>query len=326
MKRPIPELDSSRCALFRITEEDQRRLEKLVFHRHPEREWGTFFRFGYRETSWGAALSFVELIPPQPGDLDRNSPIVSFRPDYIARALDAIEHQPFGVGVVHSHPQGWGASPSPSDDDMDAYYLRLFEPYGKGRPYVSLIVNRNEDGRFVFSGRAFDRGVWIPVTEWFALGGVLKRYRSLLQRNPPVASETSQGDSVIARWELLIGPEVRDRFAAASIGVIGYSGTGSPAIEALARAQVGEFVLVDEQRLGLSNIERMHGSRLADIRNETPPFKVEVMARLIREVNAKANISMFVGNVLDDKVLDALLRCDLILGCTDTLHARAQMA
>ena len=84
-------------------------------------------------------------------------------------------------------------------------------------------------------------------------------------------------------------------------------------------------MLVDEQRLGLSNIERVHGSRLADTREEPPPFKVEVMARLIREVNPEACITMFVGNVLDDSVLDSLLRCDVVLGCADTLHARAHL-
>ena len=31
------------------------------------------------------------------------------------------------------------------------------------------------------------------------------------------------------------------------------------------------------------------------------------------------------GNVLDDEVLDELLRCDLVLGCTDTQHSRAAL-
>src|SRR5688572_32082980 len=52
----------------------------LFRSRHPAREWGTYFRFGYRRISWGLVLSLVDLVPPQPGELSRSSPIVSFSP------------------------------------------------------------------------------------------------------------------------------------------------------------------------------------------------------------------------------------------------------
>jgi hypothetical protein len=34
---------------------------------------------------------------------------------------------------------------------------------------------------------------------------------------------------------------------------------------------------------------------------------------------------MIQGNVLDEAVLDELLRCDLVLGCTDSQHSRAAL-
>jgi hypothetical protein len=105
---------------------------------------------------------------------------------------------------------------------------------------------------------------------------------------------------------------------------VGCSGTGSPAVEMLARAQIGEFVLVDAKRGVLSNLERMHGSRFADLSNSSP-YKVALTARLIREVNPSAKVTMLVGNALDDRVIDELLRCDIVLGCTDTLHGRAAL-
>ena len=103
------------------------------------------------------------MLPPQPGDLDRNSSIVSFRPDYISSSLTALEGSLLGVGVIHSHPLGGHVTASTSDDDMDTYYAGLFEPYGEGRPYVSLIANRDRDGRLIFSGRAYHRGVWYKL-------------------------------------------------------------------------------------------------------------------------------------------------------------------
>lgn len=324
MSRAFPEFHTRRVALLRVNEAARYALEKLVFQRHPHREWGTFFRFGFRRTGWGLALTYVEPLPPKPGELYHSSPIVSFNPDYISRMTDELDRNRLCIGIVHSHPRAWGVMPSPSDDDMDIYYPRLFQPYAKGRPYLSIIVNYDEDGDFEFSGRAFDSGAWMPVTNLYTPGRVLERHRSaLLPLSSPKLNATSE--HTLSRWESLVGPCVRERFAGAVVGIVGCSGTGSPAIEALARAQIGEFVLVDGQRVSSSNLERVHGSTFADVSAEIPPYKVEVMARMIREINPAARIAAIVGNVLDDIVLDELLRCDFVLGCTDTLHARAAL-
>src|SRR5437773_1089753 len=101
MKRGKPQLSTDRHALFRITESERKILGKTVFQRHPRREWGTFFRFGFRRTRWGLALSYIDALPPQPGDLDRSSPVVEFRAGYVTRALREVESGPSGVGVIH---------------------------------------------------------------------------------------------------------------------------------------------------------------------------------------------------------------------------------
>jgi hypothetical protein len=82
---------------------------------------------------------------------------------------------------------------------------------------------------------------------------------------------------------------------------------------------------VDYQRFAASNLERVHGSTFADARAECAPYKVALMARMIREINPAAKIIAIVGNILDELVLDELLRADLVLGCTDTQHSRAAL-
>ncbi len=328
MNTPLPELDASRSCLFRITEPERKKLENLLFQRHPRREWGTFFRFGYRRTPWGLALSYVDSLPPLPGDLDRQSGFVSFRPQYISRATRELERSSLGLGFIHSHPLGWGVSPSPSDDDMDGYYADLFGPFGGGRPYCSLILNRSSDGALVFSGRAFDSGKWLPVTEFitptFPYLRLWNRASAKLPM-PSLATTAEVVESVTARLELLYGSGAAERLRASRVAVIGCSGTGSPAIECLARAQVGEFVLVDYQPFGPSNLERMHGSSFAHTRQQPLPFKVALMGQMIWEINPTARIQAWVGNILDGAVMDELLHCDLLLGCTDTHHGRAAL-
>ena len=323
----FPEFDSRRSCLFRITEPERKKFEKLLFQRHPEREWGSFFRFGYRRTAWGLAVTFVSAMPPLPGDLNRQSSIVSFRSQYISRALKELEGTPFGIGIAHSHPHGWGVSPSSSDDDMDGYFADLFEPYGNSRPYCSLILNRRDNEELVFSGRAFDSGKWFPVSEFITPTFPYDRLQNdeIEIPKPNISDSDCAEESVTARLEQLYGKSAARKLPESRVGIIGCSGTGSPAIECLARAGVGEFVIVDYQRFDRSNLERIHGSRFAHTQRNPLPYKIELMAEMIWEINPSARITAFVGNILDEEVLGELLRCDLLLGCTDTHHGRAAL-
>ncbi len=58
---------------------------------------------------------------------------------------------------------------------------------------------------------------------------------------------------------------------------------------------------------------------------KTKPPKVEILRRLVLGINPKAEIKTIRGNVLDENVLDQLLLCDLVLGCTDSQHSRAAL-
>lgn len=325
MSPPIA-LSKTQAAVCRIMQADRLGLEKLVFRRYPEREWGSFFSFGYRRTPGGVVVCFRDQLAPQSGDLDPQSSIVEFRPGYIVRAISALESDAFGVGVVHSHPEDCGTGPSWLDDDMDRYFAEISSTYGEGRPYCSLIVSRSSDGRVHFSGRLFDRGQWMPVEELFTVGFPLRRDRNELLVTPiSITLVVARAESPTARLDTLVGERSRQRLNRARVGVIGFGGTGSPAVHALARAGVGEFVVVDYQFFGRSNLERMHGSTFADTQAKPPPHKTEIAIRLIHAINPQARVTVIKGNLLDEAVLDALLRCDLVLGCSDTQHARAAM-
>src|SRR5437762_6161959 len=165
----------ARACFFRITASDRKKLEALLFKRYPHREWGSFFRFGYRITSWGLHVSFVDALRPRPGDLKRDSGIVEFDANYILRAQLAVTDSELGVGVIHSHPQGCSTFASSLDQDMDGYFSREFATYGAGRPYVSLRVARNADGEFRLTGEARLNGEQLPVTAWLTVGAELQR-------------------------------------------------------------------------------------------------------------------------------------------------------
>jgi hypothetical protein len=306
--------------LVRCTAEQYRQLEQVLYRRYPHDEWGTFFRFGYRKTSWGMLVCLVDLISPTRGDFDDHSPLVEFSAGYINRALNTFDDCEFGVGFIHSHPEDCAPNPSLADDDMDAYFASEFERFSGGRPYISLIASRDESGHRRFSGRCFHKGEWLPVNNWLTCGkGILHR-RADFRMVP-----RSQADSVtLERVRQLLGDHVGTRLENAIIGIVGCSGIGSPAAHVLTRAGVGGFVLVDQGKFKASNHERNHASRASDL-EKTDLTKVDLLQRLILDIRPTTRVTCITGDVLDFHAIDELVRCDLILGCTDSYYARAAL-
>lgn len=317
-------------AIARFRASDREHLEKHLFQRYPKREWGTFFRFGWRRTSWGVALFFVDGLWPEPGDLDRQTPLTTFREPYSRRAFEAARKaEGLGIGVIHSHPEGYGVRPSELDDDMDTYFGRELVNFSGGAPYASLIFQRSPEKGFTFSGRVLDRGDWLPVTEFITSGSSLSREFHDFPTDE-LETETSLNHDhreTVARLSSLMGEPSVARLQSSVIGVVGCSGTGSPTIEVLARAGIGEFVLVDPDRISKSNLERVHGSHLSHVMtNGELPFKVDLMRHMIAEINPEIKVTSFAGNILHENVIDELVRCDAIMGCVDTEHGRVALS
>ena len=241
-----------------------------------------------------------------------------------------MEDELLAVGVIHSHPQGFGTFPSASDDDMDGYFSDELNRYGKGKPYLSLIFARDSDVGFRFTGRAFDGSEWYPVTELLTVGDDIQVQEAQIpgeigEDSEEVLHHDRKIASTTARLETLLGRAASKRLSKARVGIIGCSGTGSPAAHMLTRAGVQNFVLVDPKHFDPSKLERMHGSTFRDALQSPLASKVAIVARLIWSINPNANVSGFLGNILDEEVLDALLECDLLLGCTDSQHGRAAL-
>lgn len=315
--------DGGRRAVVRIRTSDRERLEKHVFQRYPQREWGTFFRFGWTRTPWGVAVNYLDGIWPEAGDLDRQTGMTTFRDQYSRRAFQAAAGRDrLAVGVVHSHPAGYATSPSPLDDDMDEYFGRELAAYSGGAPYCSLILERNDETGLSFSGRVYDRGEWLPAAELLTVGPRLERQTSALL---PAAADAGRADTT-ERLQSLMGQASVRRLGGATVGIIGCSGTGSPAVQVLARAGVGGFVLVDPERLSPSNLERMHGSYRRHLDLPELPYKVDLMREMIAEINPAARVTTFIGNVLHENVFHELLRCDILLGCVDSYHGRVALS
>ena len=88
----------------------------------------------------------------------------------------------------------------------------------------------------------------------------------------------------------------------------------------LARLGVGHLVLIDNDIVDRTNLNRLHGARQADADAMRP--KVEVVARSITELSLGMRVVPIEAWVGDPGCRDALRSCDLIFGCTDDNEGR----
>jgi len=92
-----------------------------------------------------------------------------------------------------------------------------------------------------------------------------------------------------SRTELLIGEQGIERLKQSKVAIFGIGGVGSYAVEALARAGVGKLVLIDDDSVCLTNINR----QLIATHKTIGRPKVEVMKERILEINPKAEVTIF---------------------------------
>lgn len=92
-----------------------------------------------------------------------------------------------------------------------------------------------------------------------------------------------------SRTELLIGIEGLEKLRNSSVAVFGIGGVGSFTVEALARAGVGKLIIVDDDDVCLTNINR----QLHATRKTVGKPKVELMKQRVLEINPKAEVIAF---------------------------------
>ncbi|KIR02590.1 HesA/MoeB/ThiF family protein [Lachnospiraceae bacterium TWA4] len=91
-----------------------------------------------------------------------------------------------------------------------------------------------------------------------------------------------------SRTKLLLGEDSMNKLENAKVAVFGIGGVGGYVVEALVRSGVGSFVLVDDDKVCLTNINR----QIIATRKTVGKYKVEVMKERILEINPKAEVEI----------------------------------
>ena len=91
-----------------------------------------------------------------------------------------------------------------------------------------------------------------------------------------------------ARTQLLIGQDGLEKLQHAKVAVFGVGGVGGYVVEALARSGVGSFVLVDNDTVAMTNLNRQIIATLDTVGK----YKVDVMRDRIHSINPEAQVEV----------------------------------
>ena len=124
-----------------------------------------------------------------------------------------------------------------------------------------------------------------------------------------------------SRTELLIGKEGIEKLRNSKVAIFGIGGVGSYVVEGLARAGVYNFLLVDNDEVSITNINRQIIATTSTIGKK----KVEVAKERILDINPNASIEIHTDFFMPDspELLDESV--DYIVDAIDTVTAKIEL-
>lgn len=124
-----------------------------------------------------------------------------------------------------------------------------------------------------------------------------------------------------SRTELLIGKKGIEKLQKSKVAVFGIGGVGSFVVEGLVRAGVGNFILVDNDKVCLTNLNR----QIIATQNTIGKLKVEVARERILEINPNANVEIYQEFFMPNSEEIIENTVDYIVDAVDTVTAKIEL-
>lgn len=282
-------------------------LDTLCRRAEPNEE-GAFVLLGQAQTGDSLRLCVRELVPPPRSGLrlqeeGRLAPSTAWMSAMIGRA----EREGLGLGFIHSHPGDIGGPGfSGADEWMHETLVPCMLENLPGKAFASLVYHK----------RGLRGSAWIDDARYefervWAIGARLRELTGHERAHP----ESAEADE---RHVKLWGAAGQARLKTLTVGVVGSGGTGSVAIDQLARLGVGTIIIADPDSLSSSNVTRVIGSTLGDV-GTTKVAVVGAHARRIRGTT----IEELPFGIERGEAIERLRLCDVLFGCTDNHASRA---
>lgn len=122
-----------------------------------------------------------------------------------------------------------------------------------------------------------------------------------------------------SRTEMLIGKNAINKLANSKVAIFGIGGVGSYIAEALARCGVGNFILVDNDKVTITNINR----QIIATTKTIGQYKVDLMKQRILDINPEAKVETYKTFYMpecEEKIMDDSV--NYVIDAIDTVTAK----
>lgn len=127
-------------------------------------------------------------------------------------------------------------------------------------------------------------------------------------------------EEILQTLEMRHGKEMQKRISESTVAICGLGGLGSNIGIALARAGVGHLILIDYDRVDLTNIHRQQ-YKLSQIGLS----KVDALTENLREIAPYIQIDGYDERVNEENVYELIKQADIVCEAFDDVEAKAML-
>jgi hypothetical protein len=302
----------NRLALLQV---DVDELVDLLHDAEP-RESGAFFLLREGRGVVGRRLLAVDPIFP-PDDAWEGQHEDQLRPSarWISAAISKAVAGSAGLLFVHSHPnRHYPLGFSQTDLSAIRSLGHTIGPILEG-PFAAGVVH--PEG---WTAVVVDDGELVEIDQIASIGRCLK----VLSPSATILNPNESNDDRLDDRQRDALGTIHDLVRQLHVAVVGIGGLGSPIAEQLVRMGTGSVTLIDDDVLDTpSNVRRVFGSTMADLRATMAPPKVDVVGRHLDQLGLASTVRRIRGDVRQEKVFRELLDVDVVICGTDTHGSRA---
>lgn len=117
------------------------------------------------------------------------------------------------------------------------------------------------------------------------------------------------------------GEKLQKKFSSSTVAVCGLGGLGSNIAPALARAGVGKLILVDFDRVDITNLHRQQYKI-----NQIGMYKTDALFENLKEISPYTDIETHTVRISEENAADILKNADIVCEAFDDAECKAMLA
>lgn len=123
----------------------------------------------------------------------------------------------------------------------------------------------------------------------------------------------------LSRLEKMIDSNKLEKIKNTSILIIGIGGVGGNALEAIVRMGVNNIIIVDNDIIDITNLNR----QLISLRSNIGEYKVDAAIKRVKDINSDCNI-IGINKFIDKSNINFLFnyKIDYVIDCCDTISTK----